>query len=148
VSRPASAWEIFRQNVGDVTKAYYELLNSKGVDGQLGVALFRAQKRSTAAKQYRGRRFRSAAYDVKNWSLSEICRILGARVGPYRWGWKHDPNTPGFEQVLYVELPTGQCSFHSADRLAGPDFEGEWSGVHNSTEVILSFCDLAMTGEL
>jgi hypothetical protein len=146
MAHPPSAWEVFRQTNGDVTKAYYELLNSKSVDGQLGVALFRAQKRSTAAKNYRGRRFKSAAYDVKNWSLGEICRVLTEFALPYRWGWKRDPNTPGYEQVLYVELPTGQCSFHSATRLDGPEFEGEWSGVHNSTEVILAFCDLAMTG--
>ena len=139
-----SAAEIFNQQNGDVTKAYYAEMNAKGLPGQLAVALFRAQKRSTAAKKYRGRRFTQDAYSVKNWSMSEVCRILGvmhAFESAPQWGWKRDPNTPGFEQVLYVELPTGQCSFHSADRLAGPDFTGEWSGIKNSTDVILAFCD-------
>jgi len=47
---------VFRQNNGDTTKAYYAEMNGKGFLGQLAVALFRAQKRSTAAKKYRGRR--------------------------------------------------------------------------------------------
>jgi hypothetical protein len=42
--------------------------------------------------------------------------------------------------------PPSAWEVHSATRLDGPEFEGEWSGVHNSTEVILAFCDLAMTG--
>lgn len=44
------ASQIFNQNNGDVTKAYYAEMNGKGFLGQLAVALFRAQKRSTAAK--------------------------------------------------------------------------------------------------
>jgi len=135
------AYEVFHQNNGDVTKAYYAEMNTKGLAGQLAVALFRAQKRSLAAKKYRGRQYRGAAYEVKNWSLSEICRILSIPGHNYKWGWKRDSNTPGFEQVLYVELPTGQCSFHSPDRLTGPEFEGEWSGVRNSPDVIIAFCD-------
>lgn len=137
------AIEVFKQNDGDVTKAFYAELNQLGHMGQLAVALFRAQKRSAAAKNYRGGRFRRAAYDVKNWSLSEVCRILGQGEHGIRWGWKRDPGTPGFEQVLYVELPTGQCSFHSSERLNGPDFTGEWSGAKNSAEVIITFCDCA-----
>ncbi len=109
----SEASRVFNQNDGEVTKAYYVELNSKGLNGQLGVALFRAQKRSTAAKKYRGRKYRSAAYDVKNWSLSEVCRILDTmtafEMAP-KWGWKRDPGTPGYEWVLYVDLPTGQCT--------------------------------------
>lgn len=147
----SEAIRIFAQNDGDVTKAYYARLNSLGPLGQLAVALFRAQKRSTAAKKYRGGGFRGAAYDVKNWSLSEICRILlsfdSATFVPshgvtFSWGWQRDPNTPGFEWVLYVELPTGQASFHSAERLKGPDFNGKWDGVRGgSVTSILAFCD-------
>lgn len=140
------AREVFEQNDGEVTKAYYAELNAKGFLGQLGVALFRAQKRSTAAKSYRGRKFRHAAYDVKNWSLSEICRILSTNEHDLKWGWKRDPNTPGFEHVLYVTLPTGQCSFHSADRLNGLEFSGDWDGKHLSRERIISFCDSVYFG--
>lgn len=145
------AHQVFNQNDGEVTKAYYARLNALGFQGQLAVALFRAQKRSTAAKKYRGRQYTQAAYDVKNWSLSEICRILGGIEGnrewPHLWGWQRDPSTPGFEWVLYVETPTGQCSFHSAERLAGPSYPKEWSGLHNSAEVILKFCDMVAEGE-
>jgi hypothetical protein len=136
-----TAEEVFNQQDGEVTKAYYAEMNQKGIPGQLAVALFRAQKRSTAAKKYRGGRFRRDAYDVKNWSLSEICRILSLVPGLFEWGWKADPNTIGFPWVLYVVLPQGQCSFHSADRLEGPDFVGDWDGLHLSRERILAFCD-------
>lgn len=132
---------VFEQQDGEVTKAWYADMNSKGVPSQLAVALFRAQKRSTAAKKYRGGRFRRDAYDVKNWSLSEVCRILSLNPGLVEWGWKQDTNTPGFEWVLYVVLPQGQCSFHSASRLQGPDFAGDWDGKHESRERILAFCD-------
>jgi hypothetical protein len=140
-----SAKEIFNQQNGDVTKGYYAEMNKKGLPGQLAVALFRSQKRSTAAKKYGRSRFRRDAYDVKNWSISEVCRILGtmqAFESAPQWGWKRDPNTPGYEWVLYVDLPTGQCSFHTADRLNGPDYAGEWDGVGMSEERICRYCDL------
>ena len=140
---------VFDQKDGDVTKAYYAGMNAKGLDGQLAVALFRAQKRSTAAKKYRKGQWRHDAYNVKSWSLSEICRVLNAmtafQLAPI-WGWKKDPNTPGFEWVLYVETKFGQCSFHSADRLNGPDFNGEWKPVPCSEESILAFCDSIWDG--
>lgn len=139
--------DIFRGNNGDVTKAWYAELQAKGFLGELAVALFRAQKRSTAAKRYRGGRYRRAAYDVKNWSLSEICRLLSRGGHRFEWGWQRDPNTPGFEWVLYVDLPTGQVSFHSAERLGGPDYFGKWDGVRGASEPrILAFCDAAMNG--
>ena len=59
-----------------------------------------------------------------------------------RWGWKRDPKTPGYEWVLYVDLPTGQCSFHSADRLNGPDYQGDWDGIGMSQERICRYCDM------
>jgi hypothetical protein len=146
------AAEIFKQNDGEVTKAYYAELNGKGPLGELAVALFRAQKRSTAAKKYRRGKFRHAAYDVKNWSLSEVCRILDSMftTEEFNWGWQEDQNTPGFSWVLYVDLPGfGQASFHSAERLKGPDFAGKWSGVHGESErAILGFCDIVMEPQM
>ncbi len=142
------AREVFDGNNGDVTKSYYATLNGLGFNGQLAVALFRAQKRSTAAKRYKGRGYTRAAYDVKNWSLSEVCRILteanGETENLIAWGWKHDPKTPAYEWVLYVELPQGQVSFHSPDRLAGPEYPNEWDGQHNVREKIIQFCDSVM----
>jgi hypothetical protein len=146
---------VFNQKDGEVTKAYYPAMNKKGIDGQLATALFGAQKRSTAAKKYRRGKWRHAAYDVKNWSLSEVCRVLNAmqafEMAP-AWGWKKDPNTPGFEWVLYVELyqglPQAQASFHSAERLSGPDFKGEWKPMPGSEASILAFCDSIWDGQL
>lgn len=134
---------VFNQNDGDVTKAYYAKLNGMGPMGQLAVALFRAQKRSTAAKTYRGRGFRSAAYEVKNWSLSEVVRILYSLGERFAWGWREDTHhkAKGYPWVLYVDLPTGQCSFHTAERLAGPDYEGEWQPGKGSAATIMEFCD-------
>lgn len=141
-----TALEVMKQSDGGVTKAWYAEMNTRGPAGQLAVALFRAQKRSSAAKHYRGGRFRRAAYDVKNWSLSEVCRILTAYPAlELRWGWKTDAamETRGdpHNQVLYIELPQGQVSFHSAKRLQGPDYAGDWDGVHASPERIIAYCD-------
>lgn len=136
--------EVFEQQNGEVTKAWYADMNQRGLLGQLAVALFRAQKRSTAAKRYRRGSNRREAYEVKNWSLSEVCRILTAmddKLAAPPWGWKRDEKTPGFEWLLYVELPAGQCSFHSRERLNGPNYKGEWDGLHASKEHILAFCD-------
>ncbi len=137
-----TATEVFNQNNGDVTRAYYAEMNERGLMGQLAVALFRAQKRSTAAKKYRGGGYRRDAYDVKNWSLFEVCRILSQGGHEIEWGWGHDDKTPGFEHVLYVELPQGQVSFHSGNRMEGPDYEKPWDGQKGmSVKRILAFCD-------
>jgi hypothetical protein len=139
------AQTVFNQQNGEVTKAYYAEMNSKGLPGQLAVALFRAQKRSTAAKKYRRGRFTRDAYDVKNWSISEVCRILdtmAAFESAPQWGWKRDSKTPGYEWVLYVDLPTGQCSFHSPQRLSGPDYLKDWDGIGMSEPRIIRYCDM------
>lgn len=140
------AIEVFKQNSGDVTKAYYAGLSQRGTSGELAVALFRAQKRSTAAKSYRKGKFRHAAYDVKNWSMSEVTRLLSANASKLgiQWGWKRDAGTPGYEWVLYVDLPAGQVSFHSASRLNGPDYQGDWDRKKCSTERIIAYCDSIM----
>lgn len=134
------ARDVFNQNNGDVTKSYYAEMNAIGIEGQLAVALFRSQKRSTAAKQYRGRKHTRAAYDVKNWSLSEVCRLLATNIG-MPWGWKYDAKAVNFEWVLYVDLPQGQCSFHSPNRISGPDYTGLWAPQRPSYEVICDYCD-------
>lgn len=137
------AERIFQQNDGEVTKGYYREMDGRGPAGMLATALFRAQKRSHAAKRYRRGKFTRSAYDVKNWSISEVCRLLtahGETLG-VRWGWAEDKKTKGYEHVLYVDLPEGQCSFHSPTRGSGPEFTGQWSGLHNSAEVIFAFCD-------
>lgn len=143
------AINIFEQNNGDTTKAYYAELSRLGPMGEIAVALFRCQKRSSAAKRYRGRRFKSAAYDVKNWSMGELCRLLAQHAAALNlvYGWKRDPKQEFYPWVLYVELPQGQVSFHSENRGVGPNYVGEWDGLRASQERILEFCDHVMTGK-
>jgi len=141
------AYKVFHQQNGDVTRAYYAKLSATGTIGEIAVALFRCQKRSSRAKQYRRGKWRAAAYDVKEWSMGELCRLLTAHAESFgfRWGWKEDPSVQfdnGASQVLYVDIPgQGQVSFHSPSRLKGPDYLGEWDGLNGSSEQrIISFC--------
>ena len=146
--QPKSAAAVMAQNNGDVTRAYYDALMRCGPMGEIGVALFRAQKRSRRAKEYRRGKYRRAAYDVKEWSLGEVCRLLEKHgdLG-FAWGWKQDPTVlfdgePSW--VLYVDLPRfGQVSFHAPSRGEGPDYPGEWDGQRASAERIIQFCDWA-----
>jgi len=146
------ALEVFRQNDGEVTKAYYEELNRRGPRGELACALLRAQKRSSRAKEYRRGKWRSSAYDVKNWSLEQVCKIIGkhgAATGVTAWGWKQDSIAEAsgdpFFWILYVELPQGQVSFHSAARGSGPLYRGEWDKERKSAERIIQFCDSVLS---
>lgn len=140
-----TALSVFTQNDGEVTKRYYAELGAIGPLGQIAVALFRAQKRSAAAKRYRRGAHRGSAYDVKAWSMAEICRLLAAHPETgITYGWKQDAATrfgPDASWVLYCDLPQGQVSFHSPTRLDGPDYEGDWCGMHVSAERIIQFCD-------
>ena len=137
-----NAHDIFYQNDGDVTKNYYAELSKRLPLGPIAVALFRAQKRSSRAKDYRRGKWKRAAYDVKNWSIGELCRLL-TEHGKINFGWQLDPATPGYGWVLYVDLPFGhgQCSFHNSHRGTGPDYKGRWDGAHLSAERIMKFCD-------
>lgn len=144
------ALDYLSQNNGEVTKKYYANLSVTGIEGQIAVALFRAQKRSSRAKDYRSGKYRRAAYDVKSWSMGEVCRLLlahGAELG-ITFGWKQDTAVVFGEQpswVLYVDLPKEwQVSFHSPDRMTGPDYAGEWCGEHLSAERICRLCDRVM----
>lgn len=142
-----TAREVFYQQNGEVTKQYYATLAQRGPMGEIAVALFRAQKRSSRAKDYRRGKFRRAAYDVKAWSMGELCRLLelhGGSLG-FTWGWKPDPevvfgNEPSW--VLYVDLPAGkQVSFHNPNRMNGPEYPGEWDGIRGASEHrVISFC--------
>lgn len=126
---------------GCLTQSFYDFLGRLGWEGKLAVALFRAQKRSSAAKTYKYRKFRRKAYDVKNWSLEQISLILSEHDFGYPWGWKQDPKTKGYGWVLYVDLPTGQCSFHSKKPCGLKRYEGEWNGRRESLRSILAYCN-------
>ena len=136
---------VYEASNGELTKALYRELDSRSIYGQLATALFRASKRSSAAKKYRGRSYRHEAYAVKSWSVSEVCRILTNLGNEFVWGWSYDEKAVGFEHTLYLDLKQGQVSFHSPDRLKGPDYPGEWDGTHLSADRIIAFCEEVLT---
>lgn len=128
----AIAHEVYSDNNGERTLALYRHLESLGMHGQLAKHLFRAHKTSGRAKVYRGGGFKGMAYGRKGESLDAVSRTLTTpeMVGLYVWGWKTDPKQHRHSWVLYVELPTGQVSFHAERRGIGPDFPGDWDGQH------------------
>jgi hypothetical protein len=150
-----TALEVYNGSDGDLTKAYYAELEKRGPIGTVAVNLFRAQKCSARAKIYRGGirghgSYRGLAYDRKNWAMQNLCRVLlkhGAALG-ITFGWKEDPAQEYHNWVLYVDLPTGQVSFHAATHGEGPLYRGDWDGSHLSAERILEFCDLVASREM
>lgn len=119
---------IYQGSDGDATKELYAECQDRGWRGRLAMNLFRAQKCSERAKVYRWKRFRGNAYDRKQWSMDNLCQELTAEQANhgFRWGWKGDPEQAHHRWVLYVDLPTGQVSFHTDRRGLGPDYDGEW----------------------
>jgi hypothetical protein len=141
-------WEIYQGSDGEATRALYAELEKHGPRGVIAVNLFRAQKNSARAKVYRGGRrgsgsFKGLAYERKGWALGLLSAHLskhGQELG-ITFGWGRDNTQPVYPLVLYVDLPQGQISFHSASRYAGPDYPGQWDGQRVSEERILKFCE-------
>ena len=121
---------IYEGSDGAATTALYKRLHDLGATGQIALNLFRAHKCSGRAKEYRGRGFKGAAYDRKQWSMANLCGLLA--TSELGWGWKHDPSREFHCWVLYVDLPTGQVSFHTSARGIGPDYPGEWDGIREA----------------
>lgn len=131
--------EIYAGSNGEATTALYKRLEALGPAGVIATNLFRACKCSSRAKVYRGGKFKGAAYDRKNWSMQNLCQSLeksAAELG-IQWGWKIDPKQEFHRWVLYIDLPTGQASFHSATRLSQKDYPGEWDGTSHTAEHII-----------
>jgi len=137
----ADVRRIYLGSNGEATRALYAYLESIGPMGHIAVNLFRACKASERAKVYRGGGYKGAAYDRKQWSIDNVVRVLdleraGEALG-IRWGWgvdaalkeRGDPH----HFVLYVDLPTGQVSFHTAHRASGPDYPDAWDGVRQQS---------------
>ncbi len=130
---------IYAGSNGEATRALYVRLEAQGVDGQLAVNLLRAVKNSTRAKLYRGHGHKGAAYDTKGWAIGNLCRLLSeqqAAAAITRWGWAIDDAQPHHRHVLYLDLPTGQVSFHAEHRGSGPEYAGAWDGATSSAERI------------
>lgn len=128
----ADVIRIYSASDGDATRQLYAQLEGLGTRGLVAINLLRAQKCSERAKVYLGRTFRSNAYDRKQWAMTNLCAILGTQ-GSLVWGWGEDPKQAYHRHVLYVDLPTGQVSFHTDQRGAGPAYPGAWDGMPNQS---------------
>jgi hypothetical protein len=144
---------IFRASDADATRGLYARLERKGPAGTIAANLLRAAKTSGRAKGYR-RGARGHAYDTKTWAMGNVCVALDALaddgrrgIGVAGWGWGIDETQPFHRFVLYLELPTGQVSFHSALRSLGPDFAGQWDGQRNvQADRILRYAAAVLDG--
>ena len=136
----AFATRAYYGSSGPMTTMLYQHLEAIGPVGFLAVNLLRACKTSERAKKYRGGdgrgSYRSQSYSTKEWAIGNICSVLKSNKieGIERWGWGIDGKLQALEDphhhVLYVDLPTGQVSFHTGTRkLDCPDYPGEWDGV-------------------
>src|SRR5262245_29901403 len=96
-------------------------LGSHGPIGLIALAAFRAQRakwisdlphaRSAAAKRRRN------AIDRLSVVLSEY-----AESAEIAWGWKLCEHAHKSPHVICIDLPTGQISFRTYSRGAGPDY--------------------------
>lgn len=135
----AEVFMVYHGSNGTMTQALYDELAKLGALGAVAMNLFRACKCSASAKLYRGGNgqgsYRRQAYARKSWSIDNLSKALieHADMLGIGWGWGIDNNAPGYINVLYVELPTGQISFHNDVRYVGPDYPKEWDGMRNQS---------------
>lgn len=128
-----NAREIYDGSDAEATRLLYRTLEAIGTVGCVAKELFRAQKASARAKKYK-HRFVRRTYEKKQWSLGNLSRALTENpIAGVVWGWGRDRATQGYSWVLYVEIPTGQVSFHSPFRGDGPDFVKEWDGARGES---------------
>lgn len=149
-------------SAGAETRRLLTALRKRGLVGDIAACLFIAQKSSERAKRYgfsgfqgsRGRvSYRDLSYSRKGQALFALCQELqeaGERF-PYLWGWRGnaDGRASGAlpPYVLYVDLPTGQVSFHSHERYPGPEYPREWDGVRKaSAGRVVQFCQNILDG--
>jgi hypothetical protein len=151
-----SAEEVYYGSNGGKTRSYLCKLEKKGELGRIAAQLFRTQKASTRAKQYHGgiRRsggfftsYRNLSYAKKGETMSFLCCLLEDNNCNIGWGWGRDEEQRFAKDVLYVDLPMGQVSFHSDERFHGPDYTKEWDREHMSEERILELCNRVMNSE-
>lgn len=128
--------QVYDGSNGDATKALYDRLTAIGPIGVIATNVFRANKCSARAKLYRGGGYKGMAYDRKQWSINNLvkaCQEHADALGLV-WGWKRDESERGpHNQVFYLDIPTGQISFHTAPRGEGPDYPGKWDGIRGES---------------
>ena len=128
----ADVLAVYKGSNGEATKALYAELEGLGPLGIIGMNLFRACKCSERAKGYRKSRHKGDAYARKDWSLINLSAALDRLPGiTFGWGIDHKLQERGdpHHHVLYVDIPTGQVSFHNGARYEGGDYPGEWDGM-------------------
>ncbi len=143
-----TARSVYDGSNGGATRSFCSRLEKKGIAGEIAAGLFRVQKASSRAKQYRGGidtkggklRYRDLAYRRKGTCMAKLCELLETGEHGMEWGWKKDRSQVHADQVLYVVTPHGQVSFHSPERYAGPGYRRDWDGSHQSEERIIQFC--------
>jgi hypothetical protein len=127
--------QVYTGSNGEATKALYDRLEKLGAAGVIAMNLFRAEKASERAKKYRGGNghgsYRGQAYEKKQWSIGllAVALTMHARELGLTWGWGEDAKQEFHRWVLYVDLPTGQVSFHTEPRGEGPDYAGQWDEI-------------------
>ena len=121
---------IFNDNNAEATTGLYATLQAIGPAGIVATNLLRASKNSGRAKVYRRRKATRAAYETKNWAIGQLCAALAKDATSLEivYGWQRDETTEGYSWVLYVDLPTGQVSYHAPSRGDGPDYAAKWDG--------------------
>lgn len=131
---------VYQGSDGEATKALYARLETLGPIGAVAINLLRAQKASERAKVYRGGirgrgSYRSMAYGRKGWAMDNLAAALTQHAPALGllWGWGEDAKQEYHRCVLYLDLPTGQVSFHTAARGQGPDYPGSWDGVRGQS---------------
>jgi hypothetical protein len=131
-----TAHAVFHGSYAAATRAYYRRLSGLGFDGRLAAQLMRVQKSSSRAKLYRGEHG-GHAYRNKEEAMAGLTALMAQPGCGLKWGWGED-DSPGrthpCRHVLYVDLPTGQVSFHAMARGAGPDYGGAWDGALGVSE--------------
>jgi photosystem II stability/assembly factor-like uncharacterized protein len=126
--------QVYRASDGEATRRMYAALEACGHRGLIAVNLLRACKTSERAKKYRrGPGHKTAAYQTKDWSIGNLAQLLVTDDCGFSWGWAIDAELQARDDphhhIVYLELPTGQVSFHVGARHGGPDYAGSWDGV-------------------
>lgn len=137
--------EAFNASDQEKTTVFQDELMCRGrTEGQLAFGLFRAQKRSSRAKEYRRRSHKQNSYAGKAEALKYVDAVLSSWGDELdvNWGWRVDPRQAFHKHVLYVDFGSGyQCSFHSEVRYSEREFDGKWDSSSSSTRTVLEYCD-------
>jgi len=133
----------YGSNGGQTRSLFTKLKKQHGQIGEVAILLFKAQKASMRAKESFGK-YRRYAYERKGVAISQLCRSL-EKQSDIVWGWREDIDEPYAKWVLYLDLPTGQSSFHNTYRVGNNEYWTPWNGGGNSSiDNIIDWLDLLM----